>query len=272
MSNAVKQAVRTFWDQAPCGTTTVTASPGSREFFDRLEQHRYETEPFIASFARFAEWRDKTTLEVGCGAGTDLLQFARAGANAWAVDMSSRSVGLARHHLRTYGFGDDRVLVADAEHLPFPPGAFDLAYSWGVLHHSPDTERTIGEVYRVLKPGGEICIMLYHRFSLVSLQFYLRYGLFSGRPFRGIDDIMASHQESPGTKVYSREEVRRMFAAFGEVTITPVLTPYDLRSGRRPFLPTWSRPFLPAALGYFLVITGRKPTASSGAPLGSPLR
>ena len=262
MLDSAKQSVRDYWDSEPCGTGTVPMTPGSREFFDAMEQHRYRAEPFIPPFAHFQQWAGKRALEVGCGAGTDLLQFVRAGAQAWAVDMSSRSVALARGRLHTYGFAADRVLVGDAENLPFPAGSFDLVYSWGVLHHSPDTPRTIREVHRVLRPGGEIRIMFYHRFSLVSLQFYLKYALFRGRPFRSIDEIMAAHQESPGTKVYSVAEVRRIFDEFEDVGVKPVLTTYDLRSGRRPFLPQWAARFLPDSLGYFLLITGRKSARS----------
>lgn len=255
-----KQAVRDYWDAEPCGTGTVSLPPGSREFFDAMERHRYQVEPFIQPFADFERWSGQRVLEIGCGAGTDHLQFHRAGADAWAVDMSSQSVALTRRRLATYGFAPHRVIVGDAESLPFPSGSFDGVYSWGVLHHSPDTRRTIREVHRVLRPGGEIRMMFYHRFSLVSLQFYLKYAVLRGRPFRSIDAIMSAHQESPGTKVYSRAEVRRMFSDFEGLRVNPVLTPYDLRSGRRPFLPKWAGRLLPDSLGYFLLIAGKKPS------------
>jgi SAM-dependent methyltransferase len=257
--DSAKQAVRDYWDAEPCGTGTVSSTPGSKEFFDLMERHRYEVEPFIPPFADFQRWRGENVLEIGCGAGTDHLQFHRAGARVWAIDMSSQSVMLTRTRLKTYGFNPDRVLVGDAENLPFPSSSFDLIYSWGVLHHSPDTPRTLREVHRVLRPNGEIRLMFYHRLSLVSLQFYLKYGIFRARPFRSVDDIMAEHQESPGTKVYSCEEVRTMLRDFDAVTVNPVLTPYDLRSGRKPFLPKWAGRFVPDALGYFLLISGRKP-------------
>ncbi len=256
--DSAKQAVRDYWDAEPCGTGTVSIAPGSKAFFDAMERHRYLVEPFIQPFANFQRWRGKDVLEIGCGAGTDHLQFHRAGARASAIDVSTQSVTLTRTRLKTYGFVWDRVFVGDAENLPFPSSSCDLVYSWGVLHHSPDTPRTIREVHRVLRPNGEIRLMFYHRFSLVSLQFYLKYGIFRGRPFRSVDDIMAAHQESPGTKVYSCEEVRNMLRDFTALKVNPVLTPYDLRSGRKPFLPKWAGRFLPDALGYFLLVSGRK--------------
>lgn len=254
-----KRAVRDFWDASPCGTLGVSPQEGSAEFFQEIERRRYAQEPFIFQTAEFARWKGNRVLEIGCGTGTDLLQFLRAGADAWGLDMSSRSVGLAGKRLDLSGFDAGRVLVGDAENLPFPSGRFDLVYSWGVLHHTPDTTKAVMEVYRALRPGGEICIMLYHRWSLVALQFYLRFGLLRGRPFRRLDEIMATHQESPGTKVYSCSEVKSMFSGFQNIRVSPVVTPYDLRWWSSRPVPGWMLRLTPRSLGYFLVIQGRKP-------------
>jgi ubiquinone/menaquinone biosynthesis C-methylase UbiE len=256
--NPEKQSVRDFWNAAPCGTAGVQKRDDLRAFLQEIERRRYELEPFIAQYADFDRWKGRRTLEVGCGTGTDLLQFLRAGAVAQAIDLSSQSAALARARLRFAGFEGSRVVLSDAENLPFPDNHFDLVYSWGVLHHTPDTARAINEVHRVLRPNGEICIMLYHRWSLVSLQFYLRFGLLRARPFRNLDDIMANHQESPGTKVYTRTQLKHLFDKFQNLRIQPVLTPYDLQYSRRGFLPQWIRRFVPNSLGYFLVVRGQK--------------
>ena len=256
--NPEKQSVRDFWNAAPCGTAGVQKRDDLRAFLQDIERRRYELEPFVFSYADFPRWKGKEVLEVGCGTGTDLLQFLRAGANAQAIDLSSQSAGLARKRLRFAGFESSRVVLSDAENLPFPDNHFDLVYSWGVLHHTPDTERAVAEVHRVVRPGGEVCIMLYHRWSLISLQFYLRFGLLRARPFRSLDEIMAAHQESPGTKVYTRAQLKDLFAQFQNVQVQPILTPYDLQCGRRLFLPAWFRRFIPNSLGYFLVVQGRK--------------
>lgn len=253
-----KRAVQEFWNASPCGTAGVSRTDNGREFFEEIERRRYELEPFIFKCADFAKWKGKKILEVGCGTGTDLLQFLRAGADAHGLDFSSRSVGLARKRLSLYGFDGGKVLLGDAESLPFPSNGFDLVYSWGVLHHTPDTAKAIAEVHRVMRPGGEIRIMLYHKWSLLSLQFYIRFGLLRARPFRSLDDIMATHQESPGTKVYTLVQLNDLFARFQNLNIQPVLTPYDLQFGRHRFLPTWIRRFIPNALGYFLVVRGQK--------------
>jgi len=256
--SSLKGRVRNFWDASPCGTGGVRRPEGSKEFFAEIERRRYELEPFIFGFAQFSRWKGKRVLEIGCGTGTDNLQFCRSGSNAYGIDLSRRSVALARKRLDWYGFDAGKVFVGDAEDLPFPSNSFDLVYSWGVLHHTPDTVKALAEIHRVLRPGGEICIMLYHRRSLVTLQFYIKFGLLSGRPFRGVDDIMAAHQESPGTKVYTRGQVKNLFAQFQNLHVRTIVTPYDLQTGRRRFLPAWMREYIPNSLGYFLVVQGSK--------------
>jgi ubiquinone/menaquinone biosynthesis C-methylase UbiE len=124
-----KKAVREFWNMAPCGTLGLSRPEKSAEFFREIEQRRYELEPFIFQHAEFNRWKGAKVLEIGCGTGTDLLQFLAAGANAFGIDLSNRSVDLAKERLRLFGFDRGRVLVADAESLPFPDGSFDLAYS-----------------------------------------------------------------------------------------------------------------------------------------------
>ena len=132
-----------------------------------------------------------------------------------------------RRCLALFGL-QSNLRVGDAENLDFHDDSFDLVYSWGVLHHSPDTPKAIAEVHRVLKRGGGARIMIYHKWSMVGLMLWLRYALLAGRPWRNLRSIYAAHLESPGTKAYSVAEARRLFAAFGEVRIRTVLTHGDL--------------------------------------------
>lgn len=258
MGQKEKELVRQYWDDMPCGASGIVYPEGSLEYFEAIAENRNELEPFIAEHAQFEKWAGKKILEVGYGVGSDLLQFARTGAQVVGIDFSPKSAFLAKLRLHAYNcYGD--VLVADAENLPFEGGKFELIYSWGVLHHTPNPERAIREIYRVTKSGGEICIMLYHRHSLVALQLYLLFGLFAFRPFRGLKDIIANHHESPGTKAYTVAEARQMFSAFKELEISVRLTPYDLRYQRDRYLPRWVGKLIPQRLGWFIVIRGRKP-------------
>ena len=253
-----KELVRQYWDDVPCGTGGITYPEGSLEYFEAIAENRNRLEPFIADYAQFNKWAGKKILEVGCGVGSDLVRFARAGAHVVGIDLSPKSVFLARSRLHTCNC-QGSVLAADAENLAFKSDEFELTYCWGVLHHTPNPERAIQEIYRVTKSGGEICIMLYHRHSLVALQLYLLFGLLAFRPFQSLKNIIANHHESPGTKAYTVAEARQMFSAFKELEIRVRLTPYDLRYRRDKYLPRWVGKLIPQRLGWFMVIRGRKP-------------
>jgi SAM-dependent methyltransferase len=228
MPEATKDQVRAHWEADPCGGKLTRAEPGSAAFYSEVERTRYELEPFIPSFAEFDRWRGKDVLEVGVGLGTDFTRFARAGAKLHGVDLTQAAVDLVRRRLELEGLSAD-VRQGDAEALPFPDESFDLVYSWGVLHHTPETLRAIDEVRRVLRPGAEARIMLYSRRSWVALGVWLKYGLGRGRPQRSFTELLAHHMESPGTKAYTRAELEQLFAGLRDVRLTGFVTPYDRR-------------------------------------------
>jgi SAM-dependent methyltransferase len=219
-----KTRVREYWDAQPCGEGLTTAERGSSRYFEDIERAKDELEPYELRFAEFERWRGCEVLEIGCGLGTDTVRFARAGARVTAVDITETAVALTRARLADEGL-DGEVLQADAEELPFADASFDLVYSWGVLHHTPDTERSIREVARVVRPGGEARVMLYNRRSLFALGVWL----VRGAPRRrSLAEALAT-VESPGTKGYTRREIDALFAPFADVDIETVTTPYDRR-------------------------------------------
>jgi len=255
--NPTKSAVQEYWDARPCGSFEPPGElplPSSLRAYERI---RYEREPEIISFADFAHWPRRQVLKIGVGMGADFVRFGMAGAKAVGIDLSIRSLTLAQRNAEI----NEVVPVlakADAESLPFADHTFDLVYSWGVLHHTPDTEQAVREIHRVLKPGAECRVMLYHRRSLVGLQCYIRYGLMGLHPFASLSELIATHVESPGTRAYTVSEVRHLFHGFAEVDIRPVATAYDARFGRRLFAPPRMRRFVPARFGWFLLIHARK--------------
>ena len=248
-----KQRVKTYWEREACGEIHADAPEGEPEFYDQVERRRDELEPHIASFANFAGARGLRLLEIGVGLGTDFTRFVRAGADATGVDLTERAIGLVRRRLELEGLRAE-LLVADAEALPFEDGAFDRVYSWGVLHHTPQTEKAVAEAIRVLRPGGELCVMLYARHSWVGYGFWVRYALLAGRPWRSIADVLAHRMESEGTKAYTRRELERMFATLDELRIDQVSTVYDRQIAGPLARLTGDR------LGWHLVIRGRKPS------------
>src|SRR5271166_6947182 len=134
------EAVQQYWDRRPCNIRHSPRPVGSREYFDEVEERKYLVEPHIPVFADFGRWRGKRVLEIGCGIGTDTINFARAGAQVTAVDLSETSIEVARQRAEVFGLEDFVTFVnANAETLdgvPLEPG-YDLIYSFGVIHHTP---------------------------------------------------------------------------------------------------------------------------------------
>jgi SAM-dependent methyltransferase len=226
--HAEKQAVHDFWNIASCGEAQYLKGTERASYADEA-RIRYELEPYILPFAGFDSTRDKDVLEIGVGLGADHLGFALAGARLSGVDLTPRAIEHTRRRLEAFGRESD-LRTADAEHLPFADARFDVVYSWGVLHHSPDTPKAIEEVWRVLRPGGSARIMVYHTHSIVGYMLWIRYALLAGRPGLSLEKIYAKYLESPGTKAYTVDEARALLSCFSRVEIDTVLTHGDLLS------------------------------------------
>ncbi len=226
----LKEDIRTYWNRQSCGTDIAASEKFSRDYFEEIEEFRYAQEPEIFPFAEFTRWRDARMLEVGVGAGTDFLQWVRAGTRANGIDLTQEGVDHVQHRLSVYDLECESLSVGDAENIPHEDNSFDLVYSWGVIHHSPDTVKALHEIARVTKKGGRAKIMVYNRRSPYVVYKYLRWGLMKGKPFMSIDRIMAEHQESPGTKAYSIPQFARMMeeAGFRIHRIDAPVTTYDL--------------------------------------------
>jgi ubiquinone/menaquinone biosynthesis C-methylase UbiE len=264
-----KVAVREFWDEASCGEA-LYLDAANQESYARQARIRYELEPYIEDFARFSTAKGKKVLEIGVGLGADHQRFAEAGADLTGVDLTTRAVEHTSRRLAAFGLRSD-VRVMDAENLEFPDATFDVVYSWGVLHHSPDTAKAVREVYRVLKPGGEARVMIYHKYSFVGYMLWARYALLRFRPFTSLSTIYSKYLESPGTKAYSVRQARELFRDFRDVKTRIELTHGDLLSsaaGQRHqgVLLSLARRVWPRRLirkiapgnGLFLLITARR--------------
>ncbi len=269
LDSSAKEQVRDFWDEAACGENLYLRGTAAEDYAAQAEQ-RYALEPYIADFARFEAAKDKDVLEIGVGLGADHQRFAAAGARLSGVDLTERAILHTRQRLALFGLASD-LRVGDAERLPFDDDSFDLVYSWGVIHHSPETDAAAREILRVLRPGGRFAVMIYHKRSLIGYMLWLRYALLRGRPLTSLDSIYARHLESPGTKAYSPDEARALFPGAVGVEVRTILTHGDLLEGKAgqrhegPLLAfarrIWPRPLIRRLLpghGLFLLIEGRK--------------
>jgi ubiquinone/menaquinone biosynthesis C-methylase UbiE len=160
-----KRAAVEQWTADPCGPSVAAAEPGSRAYFERLLEGRHEYAPWMTEAFGYERFRGRRVLDVGCGQGIDLANFALGGAEVTGIDLTPRHVELARSHLAALGL-EGAVVEGDAEAMPFEDGSFYLVSSNGVLHHTPDMGAALREIRRVLRPGGETRITLYNKASL----------------------------------------------------------------------------------------------------------
>lgn len=209
----LKTRVHAFWNQASCDTSSAGSAKFSRDYFEEVECFRYKDQPFIHSFAQFSRYHNKQVVEVGFGAGTDFIQWLRAGAKATGIDLTEEALENLTMRIRVYKLpAPEDIRVADAELLPFPSDHFDLGYSFGVLHHTPDTPKALAELVRVIKPGGELKVMLYNLHSIRVFRFWVEKALLRGRPWKGFRWVTWNYIESLGTKAYSRMELVKMLS------------------------------------------------------------
>ncbi|HKO11609.1 MAG TPA: class I SAM-dependent methyltransferase [Acidobacteriaceae bacterium] len=269
-NTVLKEQVQEFWNARSCGEVYAEGDTLRSKLQAEFDA-RYALEPYIPSFARFHDGRGKDVLEVGVGMGADHLRWALAVPRSLSgVDLTSRAVEFTRARLALADRNSD-LRVADAEQLPFADDSFDLVYSWGVLHHSPNTARAVGEIFRVLRPGGSARIMIYHKYSMTGFMLWGRYALLRANVRRSLDEIYAQHLESPGTKAFSIGEARPMFAGFSTVQFRTMLNFGDLLQGAagqrhqgpllktaRTLWPRWAIKRLLPAFGLMLLVEARK--------------
>jgi ubiquinone/menaquinone biosynthesis C-methylase UbiE len=222
-----KLEVKNFWEQASCGEELYLKGDNEKHAFINQSVERYTLEPEILKFAEFSKAANKTVLEIGVGLGADHQQFAEAGAQLYGIDLTERAIVNTKRRFEIFGLHSD-LQNGDAENLAFNDNFFDIVYSWGVIHHSPNTKKIVQQIHRVLKPGGQAKIMIYHKKSIVGYMLWLRYGLLRLKPFISLEKVYHQYLESPGTKAYTVEEARVMFSSFSDVNIETTLTHADL--------------------------------------------
>jgi SAM-dependent methyltransferase len=261
-----KKAVAEFWGEASCGEAQYLPELTIDGYnFEAAE--RYRLEPEILDFAEFHKWRNKNVLEIGVGLGADHQRFAEDGANLTGIDLTNRAIERVRRRFQLLGL-NSQLQTGDAERLPFPDNSFDLVYSWGVIHHTPDTPKAAREILRVLKPGGTFKVMIYNKYSLIGLMLLLRHGFKCGF---SLDEVYSRYLESPGTKAYTPAAAKLLFPGAMDVETQIVLTHGDLltsEAGQRHqglalkiARKVWPRNLIKVFAknnGLFLLISGRK--------------
>src|SRR5262245_18557052 len=277
--DAFKDEAQKQWDQDPCGSHYVEkAAPDTLEWFLEAERYRYGTyAPWMFEVMEFSRHRGEHILEIGAGMGTDHVQFAAHGGVMYDLDLSSGHLNLAQRNLELRGL-KSTFRHGDGENIPFPDDTFDLVYSNGVIHHTPNTAGVVHEIRRVLKPGGRCILMVY---AENSLHYWRNLFAAIGLAQEALDtasmgEIMSRHVErsehgaKPLVKVYTAKRLRRMFRDFDQISVVK-------RQLIAEEMPDWLRRWMSVELagrlmGWNLVIKAHKPLShtSRPRPLASP--
>jgi SAM-dependent methyltransferase len=236
--------IATYWDQHIHDLAITTYPVGTPEFFRQLDEYRYEKLSYLPRLVNFSAYNAKSVLEVGCGAGIDLVRFASGGAKVTGIDLSKTAIDLASQNFEQRRQNAD-LRVMNGECMQFADNTFDVVYAHGVLQYTADSAKMIDEIHRVLSPGGEAIMMVYNKHSWLNLM-------------RNVTHVPLEHEDAPVLKKFSASELKRLLHPFREYRIIPERFPVKtkLHSGWKARLfnsvfvrvfnlmpKRWTRPF-----------------------------
>jgi len=203
------ETIKSFWNDRPCNIRHSSKKIGSLEYFEEVDAKKYFVEPHILDFANHTEWENKEVLEIGCGIGTDAIRFAKAGANYTGIELSENSANLAKKRFEVYG-ADGTIHVGNSEQLDsfLPKKKYDLIYSFGVIHHTPNPKNVFSEIKKYLKEDGTIRVMLYAKNSWKNYMIE-----------EGLDQPEAQYG-CPIANTYTKDEIAELMEDFKITSIT----------------------------------------------------
>jgi len=229
---ATMNNVKDYWNLRPCNIRHSDKPIGTKEYFEEVEKKKYTVEPHIPGFASFNNWTGKKVLEIGCGIGTDTINFARAGANVTAIEYSIKSLEIAQARAELLGL-KIKFYHANAEELSrtVPVEKYDLVYSFGVIHHTLHPEYVISEIKKYMGPDSVLKLMLYHRNSWKVLLLKLMY------PITGIDALISENSEAqfgcPITYAYTKRTAKKLLSGFRTKIRIDHIFPYQIGPYKR---------------------------------------
>tara|TARA_B110000459_G_scaffold197696_1_gene241483 strand:+ start:98 stop:928 length:831 start_codon:yes stop_codon:yes gene_type:complete len=208
--------VKEHWEEEVCGTRNIINKEVSSNSHEVVSSHRYTVEPHILKFLEFSANKEKDiALEIGVGAGSDFIEICKQCKTVYGIDLTDAAIKLTKERCELEGIKNYNLQRSNAEKLPFEDNYFNHVYSYGVIHHAPDTMSILSEMKRVTKPGGKIRVMVYSNFSLTGIMLYVLKGILRFNIFTTQEKIIYEHLESPGTKCYSTKEFSKILKSFG---------------------------------------------------------
>lgn len=215
LNDPLLEKIRQYWNSHIHDLELAKHPVGSKGFFEDLDEYRFDKLRYLPQVVNFNGYKGKMLLEVGCGVGIDAVRFARGGAMVTGIDLSETAIDLAKKNFSHNGLqGDFRV--SNGEALEFADNSFDVVYAHGVIQYTANAQKMVDELRRVVKPGGEVIMMVYNRHSWLNLlSVTLGVGL--------------EHQDAPVLKKYTIREFRDLLTKFAQIKIIPERFPVKSR-------------------------------------------
>lgn len=218
----LKKKIQEYWTKNVPGWDVISKEydPKQREFYTAADNLRYQYDSYIPALLESFVHEGELLLEIGCGLGSDTRFIAKKKSNIISLDLSFNNVYLTKMGSKLLGIDNNRGVCADGENLPFKDNSFDKVYSFGVLHHTPNTGRAINDIYRILKPNGRCLVMLYHKGYAYYFLLLRYFHLFIGSKFKRCSDgLLSNYDHTPLSRLYSKEEIKDLFSKFNNIEI-----------------------------------------------------
>lgn len=232
LQDPLLEEIRKYWNEHIHDLELAKHPVGTKGFFHDLDEYRFDKLRYLPSVVNFDNYAGKRLLEVGCGVGIDLVRFARGGAEVTGVDLAEQSIDLAQKYFAHEGLSGD-LLLGNGEELNFEDNSFEVVYAHGVIQYTAHAQKMVDELYRVVKPGGEVIMMVYNRKSWLN---FLSETL----------GVALEHEDAPVLKKYTIAEFRQLLSKFSRITIIPERFPVKskLQKGLKAKFFNWF--FVPA--------------------------
>ena len=249
-TNPITTKIKDFWTRRVnaefiMGKPVSPHPRGEDSYFQDLEEQRYRSHRHLLPWIE-EMLPERTVLEIGCGVGLDTYTMAKHGLIITALDLTDVAISTVKNRFLRHKL-QATFIVADACNIPIESNLFDYVYSFGVLHHVADTQKSINEAHRLLKPGGQARIMLYHKKSINEIVHRMLHV-----PFEDKDEYC------PVVRRFSVKEALKLFDAFQKVETK---IDYVYGEGYGPlfkYTPQWLYRFLSKRWGWHLMIVATK--------------
>ena len=254
------QDVLNFWESHPVAAASIPYPLGTPEYFHYYDRLREENESLEVSYELhdYPKFTGRRVLDIGCGNGYVLSKYAHEGAFVHGIDLTRAAIDLSARRFSLLGL-HGTFNIGNAEQLPFKEGTFDCVCSMGVLHHTPSPPKAVEEIFRVLKRGGQVILMFYHRNSALYRLTLPYLSVVTGKPVRQLVNEVDG-KGNPKGEVYSKAELQQLLHGFQDLRLfAGLLKSWMLRPKLGSLLPNRLLRNMEKHWGWFLYAKGIKP-------------